>query len=177
MRTLLLLCALPLAAQSPTNLGFRLHALAPLGDLRSLTGDRIGFGLAGYLDLHPEETPNLVVRPVLQADYIPPKTALDPGGTSQSKAFATFLGAELLWRTTGNTEGAYLAAAMGFQSWRVTRDTGGLITRHLGTKLGLNAGVGYQFTQHLAFEARSFWSPVDEGLRASGVTGGVAWTF
>lgn len=179
MRRLLpLLFALPLAAQTvPSDLGVRVHGLVPNGDLRNLTGNRLGFGLAGYVDLRFEEAEDLVFRPLLQADYVPPGDQFGLTGSQKTKAFATFLGAEILWRTAGKTEGPYLAAAMGAQSWRITTDQGGTITRIQGTKLGMNGGVGYQFNKHLAFDARAFWSPVDGGFRATGMLGGVAWTF
>ncbi len=179
MRRLLpLLLALPLSAQTtPTDLGVRFYGLVPNGDLRNLTGNRLGFGVAGYLDLHFEEADDLVFRPVLQADYVPPGDQLGLTGSQRTKAFSTFLGAEMLWRTNSQTTGPFLVAAMGVQSWRITTDQSGTLTRIQGTKLGLNGGVGYQFTKHLAFEARAFWSPVDQGFRATGLTGAVAWTF
>lgn len=176
-RLLSFLVALPLAAQTPSDLGVRVHGLAPMGDLRNLTGDRLGFGVAGYVDLHFEELEGLVFRPVLQADYVPPGDQLGIAGNTKTKAFATFIGGEVLWRTSGQTEGPFLAAALGAQSWRITQDQSGVITRIQGTKLGVNGGVGYQFTKHLAFEARAFWSPVDTNFRATGVTAGLAWTF
>jgi hypothetical protein len=176
-RWLLLLLTLPLAAQTPSDLGVRVHGLAPMGDLRNLTGDRLGFGVAGYVDLHFEELSDLVFRPLLEADYVPPGDQLGLSGNQKTKAFATFFGGEVLWRTSGQTEGPYLAMALGAQSWRITEDQNGTTTRIQGTKLGVNGGVGYQFTKHLAFEARTFWSPVDQGFRATGLTAGMAWTF
>lgn len=176
-----LLAALPsvLWGQAPedrSNVGFRLHLEAPMGDLHDLNGGQNGLSLAGFVDIPLEEMPGISVRPLLQVDYFPKGDALGIVGNS-TRIFASMLGVELVWHPNDDLKGPYLMAALGAQNWRITTQNASGDTRIGGTKLGVNGGVGYRWNSHLALELKTFMSPVDANVRATGVTAGFAWMF
>ena len=174
-----LLLAAALQAQAPedrANLGFKIQGIAPTGDLHDQNGGQPGITVAGYLDLPQEELRGVSFRPLLQADYYPKGDAAGLSG-NKTRIFALLLGVETVWRPNDDGKGPYLHATIGAQNWRiVTEGPGGDVTVG-ATKLGLDGGVGWQWNHHLAFEARMFWSPVDAGIRATGVALGFAWSF
>lgn len=177
--TALLIGVPALRAQAPEDratLGFKLQMVVPSGDIHDLNGGQPGFSAAGYLDLPMEELGGISFRPILQVDYYPKGDALGLSG-NRTRMFALLLGVETVWRPNDDGKGPYLHATVGAQNWRIVTESSAGDTTVGGTKLGLDGGVGWQWTRHLAFEARMFWSPVDGGVRATGVAAGFAWTF
>ncbi|HJV21287.1 MAG TPA: outer membrane beta-barrel protein [Holophagaceae bacterium] len=177
-----LLAALPAclsaqeAAEDRANLGLRVHLQAPMGNLRDLNGGQNGISLAGFVDLPLEELRGISLRPLVQFDYFPKGDDLHISGNS-TRIFAYMLGLEMVWRPNDDLKGPYLMAALGAQNWRITTQSSGGDTRIGGTKLGANGGVGLRWNSHLALEVKAFWSPVDAGVRATGVSAGFTWMF
>ncbi|MBI3131538.1 MAG: hypothetical protein HYZ13_09450 [Acidobacteria bacterium] len=164
------------ASEDRANLGFRIHLTAPMGDLRDLNGGQNGLSIGGFVEIPLEELPGISVRPLAQFDYFPKGDALGISGNS-TRIFASMLGMEVVWHPNYDLRGPYLMAAMGAQNWRITTQNASGDTRIGGTKLNLNGGVGYRWNSHLALEAKAFWSPVEAGVRATGVSAGFAWMF
>ena len=168
-----------LRAQAPEDrarLGFKVQMMVPTGDLHNLNGGQPGGTFAGYLDLPMEELRGLSFRPLLQIDYCPKGDALQLSG-NRTRVYALLLGVETIWRPNDDGKGPYLRTTLGAQNGRIVTENSAGDTTLGGTKLGLDAGVGWQWNHHLAFEVRMFWSPVDGGVRATGLAAGLAWTF
>lgn len=173
LATLFATATLCLSAQD-SALGARVQGLSLVGDLRNVTSSQLGVGGAVFLAIPATET--LVLRPVVGFQFIPRGNT--PGLADTKTAVTSIdLMVEALWFPGYDTEhGAYLLGAAGVQQWRVNA-TGATPSTFSATRLGVNAGLGYQFTPHLAFEIKGFWSPVRADLTATGLAFGAAYRF
>jgi hypothetical protein len=170
---LLAAAALTLSAQEAT-LGLRLHGLLPMGDLRTLTGGQVGLGLAGTVDI--PVSPGLVLRPLVGLQHMPKGDTLGLAGT-QTRVTSVDLMVDCLWYPGEDpAKGPYLLASAGVQQWRVTSSGTNPSTRNHG-RLGGSAGLGFQYSPRLGFEARGFWSPIAPELTATGLMGCVTVRF
>lgn len=157
--------ALTLTAQDAA-IGARVHSLVPMGNLRELTDSQVGLGVAAYVSIPLSR--GLVLRPLVGAQFIPKGTTLGLTGTKTSIASVDLM-VDALWFPGEDPEhGPYLIGAVGGQQWRVSA-TGTSPSTLSATRLGLNGGLGYQFTPRLGFEVRGFWSPIDKTLTATGL--------
>jgi len=163
-----LLAALPLCAQDAA-LGVRAQGVIPMGDLRDLTDGQVGVGAAAFVEIPVGDS--LKLRPTVGGQYFPKKVNASLGGAEVTVSSVDFMLDALWFPGESPDRGPYLVGAAGGQMWRVS-PTGGTATSH--TRLGLSGGIGYQFTPHLALEARAFWSPIEPTLTATGLSlGGV----
>jgi hypothetical protein len=163
-----LLATLPLCAQDAA-LGVRAQAVVPMGDLRDLTDGQVGLGAGVFVEIPVGEA--LRLRPTIGGQYFPKKTSASLGGAEVTVSSVDFMLDALWFPGETSDQGPYLVVGAGGQMWRVS-PTGAAATSH--TRLGLSGGLGYQFTPHLGFEARAFWSPVETNLTATGLSlGGV----
>lgn len=165
--------ALSLAAQDAA-IGARVHGLAPMGDLRDLTDSQLGLGAAAYVSITLSR--GLVLRPLVGAQFIPKGDTLGLTGTKTSIASVDLMVDALWFPDEDPGHGAYLTGAVGGQQWRVSA-TGTSPSTLSATRLGLNGGLGYQFTPRLGFEVRGFWSPIDKTLTATGLMLGATMRF
>lgn len=170
---LLITAALPLSAQDGA-IGARLQGLAVVGDLRNVTSSQAGLGGAVFLSIPATES--LVLRPLVGFQFIPRGNT--PGLADTKTAVTSIdLMVDALWFPGSDPEhGAYLLGSVGIQQWRVNA-TGAAASTFSATRLGVNAGLGYQATPHLAFEAKGFWSPVKADLTATGLAFGATYRF
>lgn len=170
---LLLLAAVALSAQE-TAVGGRLYGLAPMGDLRDLTGGKLGGGAAIFVNIPVGG--GLVLRPSAGALLVPKGDTKGLTGTKTSIG-AVDLMVEGLWFPDEDPDrGAYLIGGIGLQQWRVSA-TGETPSTRSASRMGASAGMGYLFGGHLGFEARAIWSPVEKDLTATGVTLGITVKF
>lgn len=170
---LLLAAALSLSAQEAT-LGLRAHGLVPMGDLRDLTQGQVGLGLAAFVDIPVGG--GLVLRPSLGAQHIPKGDTLGLAGT-QTRVTSVDLLVDALWYPgLGPDRGPCLIASVGAQQWRLSA-TGTAPSTLSHTRLGAAAGLGWQATPRLGFEARAFWSPIAPTITATGATVGATFRF
>lgn len=162
-----------LSAQE-SGLGARLQGLTIVGDLRNVTSSQLGLGGAVFLAIPATES--LVLRPMVGFQFIPRGNT--PGlADTKTAVTSTDLMLEALWFPGYDPEhGAYLLGAVGVQQWRVNA-SGATPSTFSATRLGVNAGLGYQFTPRLAFEAKGFWSPVKADLTATGLAFGATYRF
>jgi hypothetical protein len=173
LAALLAITALSLPAQE-TAIGARVHGLVPMGNLRDLTDSQMGLGVAAYVSIPLGR--GLVLRPLVGAQLIPKGDTLGLTGTKTSIASVDLM-VDALWFPDEDPEhGAYLIGAVGGQQWRVSA-TGSSSSTLSATRLGLNGGLGYQFTPRLGFEVRGFWSPIDRTLTATGLMLGATMRF
>ncbi len=165
--------ALTLTAQDAA-IGARVHGLVPMGNLRNLTDSQVGLGAAVYVSIPLSR--GLVLRPLVGAQFIPKGDTLGLTGTKTSIASVDLM-VDALWFPDEDPEhGPYLIGAVGGQQWRVSA-TGTSPSTQSATRLGLNGGLGYQFTPRLGVEVRGFWSPIDKTLTATGLMLGATARF
>ena len=170
---LLAVAALALPAQE-ASLGLRAHGLFPMGDLRDLTNGQAGLGLAAFVDIPVEG--GLVLRPSVGAQHIPKGDTLGLAGT-KTRVTSVDLLVDALWYPSLSPErGPYLLASVGAQQWRLSA-SGAAPSTLSHTRLGLAAGLGWQATPRLGFEAKGVWSPITPTVTATGVTVGAAYRF
>ena len=170
---LLALASLALSAQEPA-IGLRAQALIPMGDLRSLTGGQVGIGGGVFVTIPGSR--GLVLRPTVGGQIFPKG---DPGGLTGSRTtvYTMDLMMEALWYPGEDpARGPYLVGALGGQHWRVSPQ-GGTATPVTATRLGASGGLGWQFAPNVGLEVRGFWSPISQGLTASGLQAAVAVSF
>ena len=133
---LLLIAATALSAQDAA-VGLRLSAVAPMGELRDLTGGQFGFGLAGFVSIPIGR--GLVLRPMVGALLIPKGNTQEQVATKTSVSSVDLM-VEGLWFPDEDPErGAYLLGAIGGQQWRVN-STGTAPATLSTTRIGASAG-------------------------------------
>lgn len=175
---LLLAAALSFSAREcsaqESHIGVRAHGLAPMGDLRDLTDNQVGLGAAVFVSIPVGR--GMVLRPLVGAQFIPKGDNVSLAGTKTSVASVDLM-LDALWYPDEDPErGPYLVGSVGAQQWRV-RTTGDAPSTLSATRLGVNGGLGYQFTAHFAVEARGFWSPIEKNLTATGLMVGATLRF
>jgi hypothetical protein len=165
--------ALSLGAQEAA-IGARAQALLPMSDLRDLTDSPLGLGGAVFVSIPLSR--GLVLRPLVGAQLIPKGNTLNLPGTKTSVASVDLM-VDALWFPDEDPEhGAYLVGSAGIQQWRVTA-VGDTPSNLSATRLGVNGGLGYQFTVRFGLEARGFWSPINRSLTATGLMLGATVRF
>ncbi len=170
---LLLIAAMSLSAQE-SAVGMRLYALAPMGDLRDLTGGQLGGGASVFVSIPVGG--GLVLRPTAGALLVPKGDTKGLTGTKTSIGSVDLM-VEGLWFPDEDPErGAYLVGAIGLQQWRVSA-IGTTPSTRSSSRMGASVGLGYLFGAHLGFEARGIWSPVEKNLTATGVALGMTMKF
>lgn len=171
-----LFAALPLCAQDAA-IGLRANILAPTGDLRNVSDTQLGLGGAVVVNIPlGDMASGFVLRPLVGGQFIPKGNNL---GLASTKTTVTTLDLmlESLWYPSGDiSRGAFLVGSVGLQHWRLN-STGATPSTFSVTRIGANAGVGYQITSSLSADLRAFWSPVSPTLTASGVMLAATMTF
>jgi len=182
-RTRFLLClALGIAIQAAPRprLGFEAHLDAPLGDLKTDLGGKIGGGLSFLASF--ELGPNLVLRPRAEVDVHPVSSYHRAGSHYQQRVGlnSAGLGADLLGVITGGRDhGLYWLAGAGaqqwFQSFTTSDYTSSSSDTHTETKKNKLSpwgalGLGWQLNRLVGLELREvvsrYDSPQGAGLQA-----------
>ncbi|HEY3400545.1 MAG TPA: hypothetical protein VGK03_07930 [Geothrix sp.] len=171
--TLLASAALTLAAQDAA-LGARVHGLMPMGDLRDLTDGQLGAGVAVYVAIPVGN--GLVLRPLVGTQFIPKGGTLSLAGTKTSVTSVDLMVDALWFPGLDLDRGPYLIGSVGGQQWRLSA-TGTSSSTLSYTRIGASAGLGYQASPRLGFEARGFWSPIAPTITATGLMIGATVRF
>ncbi|NTW84658.1 MAG: hypothetical protein HGB30_00685 [Holophagaceae bacterium] len=170
---LLITAALSLSGQDAA-FGVRVHGLQPMGDLKDLTNNQVGLGAAVFISI--PHSGGLVLRPVLGMQYIPQGNTTGLPGTKTAVTSVDLM-LDLLWFPNEDPDhGPYLVGSVGGQQWRLTAN-GTAPSTQSATRLGLGGGLGYQLSPRLGVEARGFWSPVEQNLKATGLIIGATLRF
>jgi hypothetical protein len=165
LAALLVALALPLSAQE-SSLGARVDVVVPTGDLVNLTNGQVGVGVAVHISIPVTES--MMLRPYLGFHYIPKGDTLGLVGTKTTVGSIDFM-VDGVWFPGEDFEhGAYLVGAIGAQEWHIS-SSGTSPSTINGTRLGVNGGLGYQYSPRLGFELRAFRSPVSSTLTAAGL--------
>jgi hypothetical protein len=171
-----LIAALPLVAQD-ASIGLRADILAPTGDLRNVTDTQLGLGGAVVVNIPLGDVASgWVLRPLVGGQFIPKGNNLGLASTKTDVSTLDLM-LESLWYPIGDiTRAPFLVVSVGLQHWR-ENSTGAYPSTFSVTRIGANAGVGYQITSSLSADLRGFWSPVSPTLTASGVMLAATVTF
>jgi len=170
--TLAILAAATLAlkAEAP-RYGVQGLVNVPLGDLKDFVDSKPGpgVGVHGTFDLGDGH----MLRPRL--DYtIYPEASF---ATVKQSATSLSLGGDYLYFLAGKPEGFYFTAGIAAVRWSFeTKDTFSKVTADT-TKLGLAAGVGYQWNATVGTEARFLHSRIAHGFQADALQVGVTIRF
>jgi len=162
--------ALSLQAEGP-RYGVQGLVNIPLGDLKDFVDSKPGpgVGVHGTFDLGDGH----MVRPRLDYSVYPEATF----GSLKQSASNLSLGGDYLYFIAGKPEGLYLTAGISAVRWSFeTKDAFSKVSSDT-TKLGLAAGVGYQWNATVGTEARYLHSRIASGFQADALQAGVTIRF
>jgi hypothetical protein len=167
---LLAAAALSLGAEAP-RYGVQGLVNLPLGDLKDYVDSKPGpgFGIHGTFDLGDGH----MLRPRLDYSIFPEASF----ASVKQTATAFGLGGDYLYFLAGKPEGLYLTGGLAAIRWSFETKVGALKDTSSTTKLGLAAGVGYQWNATLGTEARYLHSRVASGFQADSLQGCVTIQF
>ncbi|WP_243303259.1 outer membrane beta-barrel protein [Geothrix oryzisoli] len=162
--------ALSLRAEAP-RYGVQGLVNIPLGDLKDFVDSKPGpgVGVHGTFDLGDGH----MLRPRLDYSVFPEASF----GSLKQSAWDLSLGGDYLYFIAGKPEGLYVTGGLAVVRWSFeTKDAFTKVTANT-TKLGLAAGVGYQWNATVGTELRYTYSKVDSGFTADGLQAGVTIRF
>lgn len=168
--TVLAAAAISLQAEAP-RYGVQGLVNLPLGDLKDYVDSSPGpgVGVHGTFDLGDGH----MLRPRL--DYLVyPEASF---ASVKRNASSLSLGGDYLYFIAGRPEGFYVTGGLSIVRWSFgAEDTTASVTSHT-TKLGLAAGVGYQWNATLGTEGRFLHSRIGNGFQANALQAGVTVRF
>jgi opacity protein-like surface antigen len=170
LRTLAMLAAVlaapALSAQEGPRFGLQAGLNIPQSDLKDAVDSKLGFniGAHGTFDLRGGH----MLRPRLDYTWFP-EYSVGGGGASASFKFSNIsLGADYLYFVEGKPQGFYFTGGLALMHWKeeVSASIPGYLSYSASettNKLGLAAGVGYQFNPTVGAEVRYLKSSAWEG--------------
>jgi len=169
---LLAAAALSLRAEAP-RYGVQGLVNIPMGDLKDYVDSKPGpgVGIHGTFDLGDGH----MLRPRLDYSVFPEASF----ATLKQTATSLGLGGDYLYFIAGKPEGLYLTGGMAAIRWSLEEKNDPILgnTKRSTTKLGLAAGVGYQWNATVGTEARYLHSRVASGFQADSLQGCVTIRF
>jgi opacity protein-like surface antigen len=182
LRTLTLaalaLGSLGLQAQEGPRFGLQGSLSLPQGDLKDAVDSKMGYGLGAHMTF--DLTGGHMLRPRLDATWYPKYTVSDPSGSLGVTFSNVALGADYLYFVEGKPQGLYFTGGLSAVRWKAQTDVtvlgiSGSETEST-TKLGVAAGLGYQFNKTVGAELRYQTSKVWDG-NANSLQAGVTFRF
>jgi opacity protein-like surface antigen len=169
LRTLAMLAAVlaapALSAQEGPRFGLQAGLNIPQSDLKDAVDSKLGFNIGAQVtfDLRGGH----MLRPRLDYTWFP-EYSVSGGGASASAKFSNIsLGADYLYFVEGKPQGIYFTAGAAAIQWKMEVSASFLgssaSASETTTKLGLAAGVGYQFNPTVGAEVRYLKSSAWEG--------------
>ncbi len=143
------LAATSLAAQEGPRFGLQATLNQPQSDLKDAVDSKLGFGVGAHLfvDLGKGHA----LRPRLDYIWFPEYSAYG----ASLKVNNLSVGADYLYFVEGKAEGIYFTAGLSANRWKAElSDPLFGNTSESTTKLGLAAGLGYQFNKTVGAELR-----------------------
>ena len=161
---------LSLHAEAP-RYGVQALVNIPLGDLRSYANNNpgVGIGVQGTFDLSDGH----MLRPRL--DYGLYQQA-HIAATKQNASYFD-LGGDYLYFFADKPEGLYLTAGLAAVRWTFQYQDPSTKATDDTTKLGVAAGIGYQWDYNIGTEARWLHSSVSRSFKADSVQAAVTFRF
>ena len=172
LSTLAILAATAYSLQAePPRYGVQGLVSIPMGDLKTYVDSNpgIGIGVQGTFDLGDGH----MLRPRLDYSFYQQATI---SSIKQNASYLS-LGGDYLYFIAGKPEGLYLTAGLSAVRWTFQyQDSGPKLTNDT-TKLGLAAGVGYQWDFNIGTEARWLHSKVSNNFKADSLQVAVSFRF
>jgi opacity protein-like surface antigen len=145
----------------------------PLGDLKTYVDSKPGpgIGVHGTFDLGDGH----MLRPRLDYSIFPEASF---ASVKQTASYLS-LGGDYLYFIAGKPEGLYLTAGLGVGRWSLKKENDPVTgnTTSDTTKIGLAAGIGYQWNATVGTEARWMHSSLASSFKADALQAGVTIRF
>ncbi|WLT31406.1 outer membrane beta-barrel protein [Geothrix sp. PMB-07] len=166
----LLTATASLQAEAP-RYGVQGLANIPLGDLKTYVDSKPGpgFGIHGTFDMGEGH----MLRPRLDYSVFPEASFT----TVKQNASSFSLGGDYLYFIAEKPEGLYVTLGLSAVRWSFEHKDAAIDTTTHTTKVGLAAGVGYQWNATLGTEVRWLRSNVASNFKADALQGGVTVRF
>ena len=160
------LVATGLSAQEGPRFGLQAGLNLPQSDLKDAVDDKVGFTIGAQVtfDLRGGH----MVRPRLDYTWFPEYRMSRSGASASAKFSNLSLGADYLYFVEGRPQGFYVTGGLALVHWKGEASysipgIGSGSTDETTNKLGLAAGVGYQFNKTVGAEVRYLKSSAWEG--------------
>lgn len=152
-----------LSAQECPRFGLQAGLNQPQAELKDAVYDKSGFNIGIHMTVSLRG--GHALRPRL--DYLEFPKASYIGGGADSQITNVSLGLDYLYFPAGRPQGLYLTAGAAAVEWKMATELnilGHMISRNaVTTKLGLTAGIGYQFNRTVGAELRYLASRAWDG--------------
>ncbi|WP_243317408.1 outer membrane beta-barrel protein [Geothrix paludis] len=160
------LVAPALSAQEGPRFGLQAGLNIPQSDLKDAVDSKVGFniGAQATFDLRGGH----MIRPRLDYTWFPEYSVSGGGASASLKMSNISLGADYMYFVDGKPQGFYFTAGAAAMQWKMEANVsisgfGSGSSSETTTKLGLAAGVGYQFNKTVGAEVRYLKSSAWEG--------------
>ncbi|WP_243288362.1 outer membrane protein [Geothrix terrae] len=150
------LVAPALSAQEGPRFGLQAGLNLPQSDLKDAVDSKVGLNIGAQVTFNP--TGGHMIRPRLDYTWFPEYSESAFGASASMKISNFALGADYLYFVDGKPQGFYVTGGLSVVRWKME-----VSASYLGssasasedtTKLGLAAGVGYQFNKTVGAEVR-----------------------
>lgn len=150
------LVAPALVAQEGPRFGLQAGVNLPQSDLKDAVDSKAGINIGAHMTL--DFRGGHMLRPRVDYTWFP-EYSVSSGGASASVKFSNLsLGADYLYFVDGKPQGLYFTGGLALVQWKgessVSVPGYGVSASETTTKLGLAAGVGYQFNKTVGGEIR-----------------------
>jgi len=159
------LVAPTLVAQEGPRFGLQAGVNLPQSDLKDAVDSKMGFNVGAHMAL--DFKGGHMLRPRLDYTWFPEYSASAGGASASAKLSNISLGADYLYFVDGKPEGFYFTGGLALVQWKMEASISypgfSASASETTTKVGLAAGVGYQFNKTVGGEVRYMKSSAWEG--------------
>lgn len=166
-----LLAAGGILVAQDARFGIQGQIAIPQGDLKDAVDSKLGLGAGVHYTFAFDQH---VIRPRFDFTFYP---EADLGGV-ETKVNNLALGADYLYFVEGRDQGVYFTGGLSAIRWKVDVNIPGFGSgSSTTTKLGLAAGVGYQWTRAIGTELRYVKSSLGHDVSANNLVLGATFRF
>jgi opacity protein-like surface antigen len=155
--TVAALAAPALSAQEAVRFGLQAGLNLPQSDLREAVDSKVGFSIGAQVTFDLRDCHML--RPRLDYAWFPEYMESSAGGSVSTKFTRTSLGVDYIYFMDGKPQGFYVTAGIAAVQWKAEANFsisgfGSGSDSETTNKLGLAAGLGYQFNKTVGADLR-----------------------
>ncbi|MDR3683168.1 MAG: outer membrane beta-barrel protein [Geothrix sp.] len=171
LSTLALLSATVLLQAEPPRYGVQALVNVPLGDLKTYVDSNPGIGVGAQVTF--DLGSGHMLRPRLDYSFYQQATF---ASIKQNVSYLS-LGGDYLYFLAGKPEGLYLTAGLAAMRWSFQHQEPGIDLTSNTTKVGLAAGVGYQWDYNIGTEVRWLRASAANHFQADSLQAAVTFRF